>query len=104
MIAGNDPLRDESYRFTLRLLNNGVDVTCKEYINFPHGFISFNLPIAGISECKEAINQAIIYFREFIYNEKPQAEPEPQRFDESHQTEERLFDEDELRQRSTRNS
>ncbi|CAI2383830.1 unnamed protein product [Moneuplotes crassus] len=72
MSAGNDPLRDEAYKFVLRLLDNGVDVTCKEYINFPHGFISLNIPVAGISECKEPINQAIKYFKEFIYQDGDQ--------------------------------
>lgn len=74
MSAGNDPLRDEGYKFVLRLLENGINVTCKEYINFPHGFMSFNIPMAGISECKEAITQAINYFKDFIYKDKDESE------------------------------
>jgi len=31
MIAANDPIRDESYRFTLKLSKLGVDVLLKEY-------------------------------------------------------------------------
>mmetsp|Transcript_15575 Transcript_15575/g.13615 ORF Transcript_15575/g.13615 Transcript_15575/m.13615 type:complete len:134 (+) Transcript_15575:146-547(+) len=50
MTAGNDPLRDEQYKFVLKLVNNDVDVRCREYIAFPHGFLSFDLPIGGIDE------------------------------------------------------
>lgn len=66
LIAGNDPLRDESYKFTMRLLNNNVDVKAMEYIGFPHGFLSFELPVAGIEECAECNRQAIKYFKEFL--------------------------------------
>lgn len=66
MIAGNDPLRDESYKFTMRLLENNVDIKVIEYISFPHGFLSFELPMAGIEECKHANNQAIKYFKEHL--------------------------------------
>lgn len=48
--AGNDPLRDEQYKFTLRLINNNIDVKIKEYICFPHGFLNYELPIGGIDE------------------------------------------------------
>lgn len=50
MTAGNDPLRDEQYRFVLKLINSGVDIKCIEYLHFPHGFLSFDLPVGGIDE------------------------------------------------------
>lgn len=66
MIAGNDPLRDEWYKFTLRLINNQVDIKAKEFIWFPHGFLNYELPLAGIDECKKTNDQAIEYFKEFL--------------------------------------
>ena len=66
LIAGNDPLRDEIYKFWLRLLRNKVNIKVKEYISFPHGFLSFELPIGGIDECSKCNEQAIEYFKEFL--------------------------------------
>jgi hormone-sensitive lipase len=58
MVAANDPLRDESFRFAFRLLQNGVDVFMKEYQCLPHGFLNFNAPLLGMKdECNEAIRQ-----------------------------------------------
>lgn len=75
--AGNDPLRDEQYKFTLRLINNNIDVKIKEYICFPHGFLNYELPIGGIDECFECNKQAVAYIKEFLKDEKE----EPFEFD-----------------------
>jgi len=50
MIASNDPLRDENFRFTLRLAKAGVDVHLKELLLMPHGFLSYNIPIWGMKD------------------------------------------------------
>ena len=50
MIATNDPIRDDSFRFTLRLAQLGVDVQMKEFNLMPHGFLSYNFPIWGMKE------------------------------------------------------
>ena len=44
LLATEDPLRDDSFRFVERLLNNGVDVKIKEYCHHTHGFLSFDVP------------------------------------------------------------
>ena len=56
MIASNDPIRDESYRLTLKLLRQNVDVELKEFKLMPHGFLSYNFPMFGMrEEAQEAI-------------------------------------------------
>jgi len=56
MAAANDPLRDESFRFTLRLATLGVDIHLKEYEHMPHGFLNYNMSSMGMKEeCNEAI-------------------------------------------------
>jgi acetyl esterase/lipase len=50
MIAANDPLRDESFKFTLRLSKLGVDAYLKEYNYMPHGFLNYNTPLLGLKE------------------------------------------------------
>lgn len=77
MIAGNDPLRDEAYKFTMKLLKNKVDIKVIEYIGFPHGFLSFELPVGGIEECVKCNEQAVKYFKEFLpKHEEDQVVPE----------------------------
>ena len=88
LTAGNDPLRDEQYKFVLKLINSGVDIKCKEYLCFPHGFLSFDLPIGGIDECSVCIKDSIGIFKEFINKDKKEDEQDLQRekdqvFDES---------------------
>ena len=56
MIAANDPLRDESFRFTLKLIEAGVDVFLKEYQCLPHGFLNYNAPLLGM---RDEANQTI---------------------------------------------
>jgi hormone-sensitive lipase len=50
MVASNDPLRDESFKYTLRLANQGVDVYLKEYMYLPHGYLNYNAPLLGMKE------------------------------------------------------
>jgi len=45
MIAGIDSFKDENYRLMSRLIENGVNVYCKEYRLMSHGFLSYNLPL-----------------------------------------------------------
>lgn len=57
MVASNDPLRDESFLFTLKLAKLGVDVHVKEYMYMPHGYLNYNAPYLGMKEeSTEAIN------------------------------------------------
>ena len=41
LLAGRDPLRDESYRMIDRLLSAGKNVRYVEYRQLPHGFLNF---------------------------------------------------------------
>lgn len=50
LMAGNDPLRDESYKYMLKLLKLGIDTKFIEYQMFPHAFMNFDAPIVGIGE------------------------------------------------------
>lgn len=50
MVASNDPLRDEAFRFTLRLAKFGVDVHLKEYMYMPHGYLNYNAPLLGMKD------------------------------------------------------
>ena len=57
MVAANDPLRDESFKFTYRMASLGLDVKLKEYMYMPHGYLNFNSPVLGMKEeSNEAIN------------------------------------------------
>lgn len=57
MVASNDPLRDESFKFTLRLAKLNRDVKLKEYMYMPHGFLNYNAPMLGMKdESNECIN------------------------------------------------
>jgi len=56
MVAANDPLRDESFKFTLRLAKNGVDVYLKEYMYMPHGYLNYNSAFLGM---KDEANETI---------------------------------------------
>jgi len=55
MIAGNDAFRDENIKFALKLMKNGVSVDIKELKLLPHGFLSYNFPVFGMSESSRAI-------------------------------------------------
>ena len=44
MIAGVDSFKDDNYRLMDRMIQNGVDVKCKEFRLLPHGFVSFIAP------------------------------------------------------------
>jgi acetyl esterase/lipase len=70
MVAANDPLRDEGFKFTLRLARMGVDVFLKEYTYLPHGFLSYNAPLLGMrDESNEGINQCVRWIQDMILNE-----------------------------------
>lgn len=67
MIASNDPIRDESYRLTLKLLRQGVDVELKEFKLMPHGFLSYNFPMFGMrEEAFEGIRVGSEWLKELI--------------------------------------
>ena len=76
MVPTNDPIRDESFKFTLRLAKLGVDVFLKEYMYMPHGFLNFNAPILGMKdEANETISQCISWMAEMITDVKTAAQP-----------------------------
>lgn len=67
MVAQNDPLRDESFKLTLRLAKLGVDVQIKEYGLMPHGFLNFNAPLLGMKdESNETIAQGARWLKELL--------------------------------------
>lgn len=69
MVAANDPLRDESFKFTVRLSQLGVDAYLKEYMYMPHGFLNYNTPMLGmVDESNEGINQCARWLQDFILN------------------------------------
>ena len=58
VLAGVCPLKDDGIYFLNRLLKNGVDATCKEFVLLPHGFLNYNLPYGrGMAEARPAINK-----------------------------------------------
>eukprot|EP00826_Nyctotherus_ovalis_P045842 TRINITY_DN5108_c0_g5_i1.p1 TRINITY_DN5108_c0_g5~~TRINITY_DN5108_c0_g5_i1.p1 ORF type:complete len:473 (-),score=128.43 TRINITY_DN5108_c0_g5_i1:60-1478(-) len=65
MVAGRDPLRDESYRLMSRLVELGKDAQMIEYRMLPHGFWSFDA-IFGLDECKSATDKAIEWIKSLI--------------------------------------
>ena len=65
LIAGNDPLRDESYKFVLKLAKLKKDIKFIEYLMFPHAFLNFDIPVAGISECSKPIKKGAAWLKEF---------------------------------------
>jgi hormone-sensitive lipase len=70
MIASNDPIRDESYRLTLKLLRQKVDVELKEFKLMPHGFLSYNFPMFGMrEEAQEAIRIGAEWLKELSETE-----------------------------------
>ena len=67
MIAGMDTFKDENYLFMSRLIENGVDVKCKEHRLMPHGFYSYILPMGyGMPESMEAVGHAYLSFKELL--------------------------------------
>ena len=59
MVGTNDPLRDNSFLFTLKLAKLGVDVELKEMYLLPHGFLSYDFPYIGMrAEATEGIKMA----------------------------------------------
>ena len=74
MIATNDPIRDQSFQFTLRLIKLKVDVELKEFKLMPHGFLSYNIPIWGMrEESQEGIRQGTLWFQELFKTSDPNA-------------------------------
>ena len=65
LMAGNDPLRDESYKFMLKLLKKKVDAKFIEYQMFPHAFLNFDAPIVGIGEWEKPIKRGAIWLKQF---------------------------------------
>ena len=58
MIAGVDSFKDDNYKFMAKLIENGVDVKCKEFRLMPHGFLSYNIPMGqGMPESVNCINE-----------------------------------------------
>jgi acetyl esterase/lipase len=65
LMSGNDPLRDESFKFVLKLAKLKKDIKFVEYQMFPHAFLNFDIPIAGISECEKPIKKGAQWLKEF---------------------------------------
>lgn len=41
VVGSLDPLRDNSYRFAQKMVQNNCNVRLIEFIDYPHGFLSF---------------------------------------------------------------
>ncbi|TNV84221.1 hypothetical protein FGO68_gene12045 [Halteria grandinella] len=73
LVASNDPLRDDSFRFSLRLLKLGVPCEIKEFKLMPHGFLSLNFPMWGMPEESQAgIKMGTKWLREMLEIEHTQ--------------------------------
>ena len=59
LCAGNDPLRDESYAFIDRLLNNGVNARIYEMEMMPHGFLNYNMKFSKMNEALPCIMKTV---------------------------------------------
>lgn len=57
--SGNDPLRDLSILYTVRLAKLGVDIQWVDYRYQMHGFIMFSKGPISFTESKEAIDRVI---------------------------------------------
>ena len=67
VLAGICPLKDEGLALFNRLLQNGVNATCKEFRLLPHAFLNFNLPIGqGLDNAKPAILRCGELLKELI--------------------------------------
>mmetsp|Transcript_39158 Transcript_39158/g.37495 ORF Transcript_39158/g.37495 Transcript_39158/m.37495 type:complete len:161 (-) Transcript_39158:45-527(-) len=71
LIPANDPIRDDSFKFLLRLANLGVDVQAKEFSLMPHGFLNYNFPIFGMpEESMRGIKQGSEWLAEMLKDEQ----------------------------------
>lgn len=52
IVGSIDPLRDLSYKFTQRMIENNANVKLYEFADFPHGFLSYCIPVIGLNEAK----------------------------------------------------
>ena len=59
MLAGVDPLKDDGLFFLDRLLSNGVNAKAVEMRLMPHGFLSYYIPVKGLTHSELCINKAI---------------------------------------------
>ena len=67
MIAGCDTFKDENYKLMSRLIQNGVDVKCKELRLMPHGFLSYILPMNyGMPESMNSVGHVYLSIKELI--------------------------------------
>eukprot|EP00347_Sterkiella_histriomuscorum_P001768 403370757 len=83
MVAANDPLRDESFKFTLRLCKLNRDVKLKEYMYMPHGYLNFNAPLFGMKEeANEAINFCKTWINDLLSNDEHQESHEESKYSE----------------------
>lgn len=70
MISGNDPLRDASLLYVIKLAKLGVDVKAVDYQHQIHGFLMFNKPPIGFKESLHAENKCIEFVGEMGEIEK----------------------------------
>jgi len=67
LVAGRDPLRDESYKLINRLANLNKDAKLIEYRMLPHGFWNLDM-VFEIEECKLATRKTIEWIKELTDN------------------------------------
>ncbi|CAI2359787.1 unnamed protein product [Moneuplotes crassus] len=66
IISGNDPLRDTSLSFIIKMAKLGVDIEAVDYQHQMHGFIMFNKGPIAFKESNHAIDKCIEYVKEII--------------------------------------
>ncbi|CAI2359707.1 unnamed protein product [Moneuplotes crassus] len=66
IISGNDPLRDTSLEFIIKMAKLGVDIQAVDYQYQIHGFIMFNMGPISFKESDHAIEKCISYTKEII--------------------------------------
>ena len=65
MVGTEDPLHDECFRFTERLLENGVNVELAIFSGASHGGLSYSFK-GGIKECRDMVALAGKWFKEIF--------------------------------------
>lgn len=70
LISGNDPLRDPSLLYVIRLAKLGVDVKAIDYQHQLHGFLMFSKAPLGFKESLQAVDKWIEFVAELGENKK----------------------------------
>jgi hormone-sensitive lipase len=65
MVGGDDPLHDDCFRFTNRLIKSGVDAKLAVFSGACHGSLNFCVK-GGVKESMEVVNKGTIWIKEIL--------------------------------------